>query len=294
MKRISIVIPSYNRAPLIGKTIESVLAQSYTDWELIIVDDGSTDNSISVIESYLTDDRISLNYRPKDRPAGGNAARNYGFELSKGDYIKWLDSDDLMDSECLLRQARFLEDKNADVVFCRSKEFTDDAHKGISFGDFWHPSFPEENETNERLLEKFILGKYRFSNNDGLWRRRFFSTSPYNENLKNSQEWLMITEALCDKPKVCFLKDVLVFIRLHAEQMPMKRTYGSFVNNQIRARYLAIKKMKNRELGNNKIFFFLFKSQVYYQMKQLKKGSIKYFFQNFLFLFKSLTQVIFK
>ena len=213
MSLISVVIPSYNRASLIGQTIESVQAQSYPNWELVIVDDGSTDNTLEVVEGYLEDKRISLYERPHERPAGGNAARNYGFEISKGKYIKWLDSDDLLDPECLEFQNSFLENKNADVVFCRSKEFIlKPENKEINLGNFWHPDFPNEQEIHKELLEEFIRGKYRFSNNDGLWKKSFFRTSPYNETLKNSQEWLMIIEALCHKPKVHFLNNVLVFI----------------------------------------------------------------------------------
>ena len=60
MSLISVVIPSYNRASLIGQTIESVQAQSYPNWELVIVDDGSTDNTLEVVEGYLEDKRISF------------------------------------------------------------------------------------------------------------------------------------------------------------------------------------------------------------------------------------------
>ena len=82
--------------------------------------------------------------------------------------------------------------------------------------------------------------------------------------------------------------------RKHAEQMPMKRTYGNFVNNQLRARYLAVKKLKTEKMGDQKIHLFLFKSQVYYLMNQIKKGSFKNFSQNFFFLFQTLNQIIFK
>ena len=87
---ISVITPTYNRADLISETIKSIINQSYKDWELILVDDGSTDNTLEVVETYLKDERISLYHRPQERPAGGNAARNYGFELSKGNYVKWL------------------------------------------------------------------------------------------------------------------------------------------------------------------------------------------------------------
>ena len=86
----SVIIPTYNRANMIGKAIDSVLAQTYTNWELIIVDDGSTDNTKDVVQSY-NDSRIKYFYQENK---GRSVARNYGIELSKGDYISFLDDDD--------------------------------------------------------------------------------------------------------------------------------------------------------------------------------------------------------
>lgn len=94
---VSIIIPTYNRAHLIGETLDSIIAQNYTNWECIIIDDGSTDNSEQVIQNYIqNDNRFQYHPRPSNRPKGANACRNYGFEISKGEYINWFDSDDIM------------------------------------------------------------------------------------------------------------------------------------------------------------------------------------------------------
>lgn len=94
---VSIIIPTYNRAHLIGETLDSIIAQTYTHWECIVVDDGSTDGTKAVVNNYiLKDKRFSLYNRPLDRPKGGNAARNYGFLKAKGEYVQFFDSDDIM------------------------------------------------------------------------------------------------------------------------------------------------------------------------------------------------------
>tara|TARA_R110002049_G_scaffold168851_2_gene335471 strand:- start:6515 stop:7486 length:972 start_codon:yes stop_codon:yes gene_type:complete len=94
---VSIIIPTFNRAHLISETLNSILEQSYTNWECIIVDDGSTDNTNDVVNDYiLKDSRFKYYYRPDDRPKGANACRNYGFKLSNGQYINWFDDDDIM------------------------------------------------------------------------------------------------------------------------------------------------------------------------------------------------------
>src|SRR5690606_34735075 len=93
---VSIIIPTYTRAHLIGETLDSVLAQTYTHWECIVVDDGSADGTDTLMKSYCDKDaRFQYHHRPADRLPGGNAARNYGFEVSKGEYVMFLDSDDL-------------------------------------------------------------------------------------------------------------------------------------------------------------------------------------------------------
>ena len=94
---ISIIIPTYNRRDLISDTLDSILVQTYKNWECIIVDDGSTDNSSAVINSYVKkDSRFQYHKRPIDKAKGGNACRNYGFELSKGEFVNWFDDDDIM------------------------------------------------------------------------------------------------------------------------------------------------------------------------------------------------------
>ncbi len=99
--KISIIIPLYNKAPYVCRTLSSVLAQTFTDYEVIIIDDGSTDESIAVVETWLKGN-INKNYSPVDghwrlifqKNAGVSAARNFGVSKSKGDYICFLDADD--------------------------------------------------------------------------------------------------------------------------------------------------------------------------------------------------------
>lgn len=102
---VSIIIPTYNRCDLITETLNSVLGQNYEDWEAIVVDDGSTDQTRLVVQSYCEKDtRIKYFERPKNLVKGGNSCRNYGFYKSKGAYVMWLDDDDLLHPEKISRQ----------------------------------------------------------------------------------------------------------------------------------------------------------------------------------------------
>ena len=91
---ISIIIPTYNRAELLKGTLDSVMKQTYEQWECIIVDDGSSDNTKQVVENYINkDSRFKYYERPPSLNKGANACRNYGFKQSKGSFVKWFDSE---------------------------------------------------------------------------------------------------------------------------------------------------------------------------------------------------------
>jgi glycosyltransferase involved in cell wall biosynthesis len=105
----SIIIPTYNRAHFLPKAIESVILQSFTDWELIIVDDGSTDNTRNIVEPYLTDARIVYQYQHNQERC---VARNNGINTSKGQFITFLDSDDYFLPNRLSLLHNFLSEDN--------------------------------------------------------------------------------------------------------------------------------------------------------------------------------------
>ena len=103
--KISIILPTYNRESTIARSIKSILKQTWQDFELIIVDDGSTDNTCSVVESF-SDSRIKY-YRQEN--AGASSARNIGVTYSETDIIAFCDSDDVWKEEKLEKQVRFME-----------------------------------------------------------------------------------------------------------------------------------------------------------------------------------------
>ena len=104
MPKVSVIIPTYNRARIVGEAIDSVLAQRYDDFELIVVDDGSTDGTEEVVASYLP----RLTYINQEHQ-GVSAARNHGIASARGEYLSFLDSDDLWLREKLSTQMHFME-----------------------------------------------------------------------------------------------------------------------------------------------------------------------------------------
>ena len=101
---VSVIMPCYNASSYLREAIESVLSQSFKDWELLIVDDGSSDNSRQIANEYVTiDERIYLIEQPN---SGACRARNNGLEHAKGEFVKFLDADDILESDCLAIQVQ--------------------------------------------------------------------------------------------------------------------------------------------------------------------------------------------
>ena len=121
---VSIITPSYNCEAFIGACIESIQAQTYTNWELLITDDCSTDNSVELIESYVkTDARIKL-FRLK-KNSGAGVARNNSIREARGRYIAFCDSDDLWTPDKLEKQISFLIANNYKLTHTFTKVIND-------------------------------------------------------------------------------------------------------------------------------------------------------------------------
>ncbi|NNN45451.1 MULTISPECIES: glycosyltransferase family 2 protein [unclassified Vibrio] len=147
---VSIITPSYNCANYIFETISSVLSQTYSEWEMIIVDDCSTDNSVSVIKSHIEkDSRIKLIQLNEN--SGAAIARNTAIEAAQGRYIAFLDSDDLWEPEKLATQISFMQ-KN-DIAFSFSAYHKVD-EQGVNIGKVDVP----EKVTYQKLLKCCVIG----------------------------------------------------------------------------------------------------------------------------------------
>ena len=128
---VSIIVPVYNAGKWIEDTILSVRSQTYMDWELILVDDGSTDNSVEEIRRFMTDgeDRIRL-IDAGAKNCGAAHARNRGVEEAKGRYICYIDADDLWSPDKLEKQLAFMEENDAAFSFT-GYEFADESGVGV-------------------------------------------------------------------------------------------------------------------------------------------------------------------
>jgi len=126
MSKISIITPAYNASNYLAETIASVQAQTFSDWEMIIVDDCSTDNTCEIASSYSMDDkRIKMIKHEKN--SGVASARNTALDIATGEFIAFIDSDDLWMPEKLAKQLRFMEENGYALTYTKYQRFQNDS-----------------------------------------------------------------------------------------------------------------------------------------------------------------------
>lgn len=187
---ISVIIPCYNRAHLIGETLQSVIDQTYPNWECIIIDDNSTDSSISIIQEFIKkDQRFKLHERPGNRPKGANTCRNYGLEKAQGSYIIALDSDDLLAPFCLWERACAIQTyPNYDFWVFSTEVFQN------TIGD---KRVLVNIITDEDSLGRFLKMDVIWLSTGPIWRKTVLEKiGKWDENLKSWQDWDLSTRAI--------------------------------------------------------------------------------------------------
>lgn len=210
---ISIIIPTYNRANLISKTLDSVKQQTFKNWECIVVDDGSKDNTEELLESYITNDnRIRFIKRPNHLPKGANACRNYGFKISKGDYINWFDSDDIMHANKLEVQLQSLKSNpKSPYNICQSKWFDKENNKDLGLRS--------RTIDSKNRLEDYCLYNIVWLTTAPLWRKDFIHAHSlkFNEDLKQSQEYEFHIKALSISDDYAIVNEPLLTLIKHKD-----------------------------------------------------------------------------
>lgn len=225
---VSIIIPAYNRADLIGETLDSVLAQTYPHWECIVVDDHSTDNTWEIVEGYCQrDSRIKLFRRPEDRPKGANACRNYGVELSSGEYLNFLDSDDLIHQDCIKIKIYHAKYQNSDIVISKNTREVNCLSEVVEEVRFFD---------SEQFDIDFILSRNNILIGDPIIRRGSLIETQFDESLHRLQDHDFLVRLFRRRHKYCIINCSLYYYRLTQNGITHKTGQGDrlSVNTQIK------------------------------------------------------------
>lgn len=206
--RVSIIIPAYNSARFLEEAIESVFAQTYKDYETIVIDDGSTDNTQEVLAPYL--DRIQYIYQHN---RGASSARNTGISHSQGEYIAFLDADDIWLPEKLSTQVEYLNN-NQDIALVYSLVLWVDVHgKPLDKRNRLSGRLPAGDVFNILYIRNFII------TSSVMVRRRLLGTvGLFDESLTHAEDhelWLRIAS----KFKVCGIDKYLCQYRVTPQSL---------------------------------------------------------------------------
>ncbi|PZD73235.1 UDP-Glc:alpha-D-GlcNAc-diphosphoundecaprenol beta-1,3-glucosyltransferase WfgD [Acaryochloris thomasi RCC1774] len=213
MPKVSIIIPAYNSMVFLPETVECVLSQTFSDFELLIVNDGSSDNIIDWT-AQQTDPRICL---ISQENRGAPIARNTGLEQAKGDYIAFLDSDDLWDSTKLEKQVLLL-DKNPDIGVAYVWTRLMDRH-GKPLDRVWASKASGHVWKRIAVQDNMIA-----SGSVPLVRRDCFNVvGGFDPNLRGQQDWDMWVR-LASKYRFGLIPEILSFHRHHQSSMSRSRS----------------------------------------------------------------------
>ncbi|TBN03593.1 glycosyltransferase family 2 protein [Hyunsoonleella flava] len=203
---ISVIIPIYNRESIVKPTLEAILNQTYKDWECVIVDDGSTDETEKIILDYCSKDkRIQFFKRPKHLKKGANSCRNYGFTVAKGEYINWFDSDDIMKPEFIETKVRSFNPEY-DAVVHRNN------YANYQLTAFRDSKFEYENQKS--MFYNYAMELIELQTCCFMWRRSFLKGKMlFDENIMRYQDNEFHIRMLALKPKLKIIDTVLATIR---------------------------------------------------------------------------------
>ena len=195
---VSVIVPTYNRAHLIGETLDSVLAQTFTNWECIIVDDGSSDDTDELINKYTKVDlRFKYFIRPVSKPKGPCSCRNFGFKKAKGNYILFFDSDDYLKSDAL-QNLLATPIEVYDAIIAKTELVVRNTREVRKT----YPIY------SDYLLQDFFVGNLNFFVCGPLWKRDFLTKQKklFNEKIRNGDDWDFNLRMLYQNPRLKFLE----------------------------------------------------------------------------------------
>lgn len=199
-EKVSIIVPMYNAEKFIGKTIESVLAQTYQNWEMLIMNDVSTDNSLAIVSVYAKkDERIKIVNTEKN--VGVVKGRNFLIDLASGKYIAFLDADDYWHNEKLEKQIKFMKEKNASIScteYTRVKENEEKINDVI---------IKEEISYNDMLKNNYLGCLTVMYDAEKIGKRYF-------KELEKNEDYVLWLEIVKDVNTIYGLKENLAYYRV--------------------------------------------------------------------------------
>ena len=272
---ISIIVPVYNVEKYLRQCIDSILAQTYTDFELLLIDDGSPDNSGNICDEYAQKDtRIRVFHKPN---GGVSTARNLGIDNARGEYISFIDADDYVEPNFLEEMLNAMNRYNADLVCCGlwENEKSNDINKRIRSTD------RDKIYDMERGLIELIVPDAYF----GWCFNKFYKRSivknadiKFPEGIRYSEDWVFIINYIIHSSKIVYISKVLYHYMLNETSAINKiSTNKGFDYNYLdrlkadEISYTMVKSLKDKSVMN------VFYAYMFYSASEVARRFIPYY-----------------
>lgn len=215
MPTLSVILPVYNAASFIRETVDSILAQSFGDFELLCIDDGSTDDTPSLLEDYAqSDNRIRI---IRQENGGPGAARNTGLDNARGEYVYMLDSDDLYDQKMFETMYQRAIETGADTVVCRSTLFDDASGKDLESS--WvikSNQLPASDTFTPHEMQDYVFTAFMGWPWDKLYKRSFIEKNHLRyPGLNNSEDLYLVFLSIAKSSVISVVDEPLIRHRMN-------------------------------------------------------------------------------
>lgn len=228
---VTIIMATYNRAHLIGETLVSIQNQTYTHWECLIIDDGSTDNTLEVLQDFIVNDtRFQYFKRPETHQKGLPGCRNFGLDNAKGEFIIFFDDDDIVHPLNLEIGVRELHQSNFSFL-----RYLRDVFFGTFSYDFDMSNTYDWFEINNSHISQILTNEIPLNSCAVLWKKECFENNQFVESLMYAEEWELYTRIISNGFKGKSIEKVLFFGRKH----PKSNTGEFYKNDPIRRKSKA-------------------------------------------------------
>ena len=246
--KVTIIIATYNRERYFLETLLSIQNQTFLDWECLIIDDGSTDNTVEIIKPLLAqENRFHYNLRSEFYAKGTSGCRNYGLDLAKGDYIIFFDDDDIVHPQNLETCVYELSKNN--ISFCRyvRNVFFDEFDMTFDYSKEYTSFYIDIND-----IEKMLKNELQFNSCSVMWKASCFESARFNERISFADEWELYSRILSSGIKGISIDKCLFYGRKHYNSI----TGEYYRNDSIRrtsyaeAILLVVQNLKEKRLLN--------------------------------------------
>lgn len=245
--KVTIIMATFNRAHFLVEALQSIIAQSFKNWECLIIDDGSIDNTSDVVASFLEkDQRFKYFPRSEEHKKGLPGCRNQGLELAEGDYIIFFDDDDVVHPQNLELCLKVFADYKPDFCSYQKKPFFGD-HTSL---DFKKRELKEGAWITKKDMESIIKNNIPLASCTVMWKKKCFEEEKFNENLMYAEEWECYSRIISNDKMGFNINNILYYNRKHPHSNTGEFWKGDKIrsNSKIDAVKLVLQNLYSKNL----------------------------------------------